>query len=109
MLLLIHRLSCHFECTRWKFVPPPHRNSNVNVNVSFVIYQANALYEDMIDRLKASGLEKLAQQQVDGVVRQSEEGAEFFVESTVPSVCKHRIRGHEGGVVLYCLNITQES
>ncbi|KAA0057800.1 autophagy-related protein 16 [Cucumis melo var. makuwa] len=59
--------------------------------------EANALYEDMIDRLKASGLEKLAQQQVDGVVRQSEEGAEFFVESTVPSVCKHRIRGHEGG------------
>ncbi|GMJ00085.1 AUTOPHAGY 16 [Hibiscus trionum] len=59
--------------------------------------EANALYEDMIERLKASGLEKLAQEQVDGIVRRSEEGAEFFSESTVPSVCKHRINAHEGG------------
>lgn len=59
--------------------------------------EANALYEDMIDRLKASGLEKLARQQVDGVVRRSEEGAEFFAESTVPSTCKHKINAHEGG------------
>lgn len=51
----------------------------------------------MVERLKASGLEQLARQQVDGIVRQSEEGAEFFVESTVPSVCKHRIHAHEGG------------
>ncbi|KAJ7945777.1 WD40 repeat [Quillaja saponaria] len=36
--------------------------------------EANALYEDMIGRLKASGLENLARQQVDGIVRQSEEG-----------------------------------
>ncbi|XVF08792.1 hypothetical protein REPUB_Repub07fG0033500 [Reevesia pubescens] len=59
--------------------------------------EANALYEDMIERLKASGLEKLARQQVDGIVRRSEEGAEFFAESTIPSVCKHRISAHEGG------------
>ncbi|KAJ8752063.1 hypothetical protein K2173_001090 [Erythroxylum novogranatense] len=59
--------------------------------------EANALYEDMVDRLKASGLEKLARQQVDGVVRQSEVGAEFFVESTIPSTCKYKISAHEGG------------
>ncbi|KAK8323165.1 hypothetical protein V6Z12_A12G215100 [Gossypium hirsutum] len=58
---------------------------------------ANALYEDMTERLKASGLEKLAQEQVDGIVRRSEEGAEFFAESTVPSVCKDRINAHDGG------------
>ncbi|XVF54598.1 hypothetical protein PTKIN_Ptkin05aG0194500 [Pterospermum kingtungense] len=59
--------------------------------------EANALYEDMIERLKARGLEKLAREQVDGIVRRSEEGAEFFAESTTPSVCKHRINAHEGG------------
>ncbi|TYI12522.1 hypothetical protein ES332_A09G283600v1 [Gossypium tomentosum] len=59
--------------------------------------EANALYEDMIERLKASGLEKLAREQVDGIVRRSEDGAEFFAESTVPSVCSHRINAHEGG------------
>jgi autophagy-related protein 16 len=51
----------------------------------------------MVDRLKASGLENLARQQVDGVVRRTEDGAEFFLESSVPSVCKHRIHAHEGG------------
>ncbi|GAV90849.1 LOW QUALITY PROTEIN: WD40 domain-containing protein/ATG16 domain-containing protein/Abhydrolase_5 domain-containing protein [Cephalotus follicularis] len=59
--------------------------------------EANVLYEDMVDRLRASGLEQLARQQVDGVVRRSEEGAEYFVESTVPALCKHRIHAHEGG------------
>ncbi|KAA3460605.1 autophagy-related protein 16 [Gossypium australe] len=44
--------------------------------------EANALYEDMIERLKASGLEKLTREQVDGIVRRSEEGVEFFAEST---------------------------
>ncbi|KAL3571187.1 hypothetical protein D5086_028436 [Populus alba] len=59
--------------------------------------EANALYEEMIDRLKASGLESLARQQVDGVVRRNEDGAEYFVESTIPSTCKHKITAHEGG------------
>ncbi|TYJ05991.1 hypothetical protein E1A91_A12G202100v1 [Gossypium mustelinum] len=64
---------------------------------------ANALYEDMTERLKASGLEKLAQEQVDGIVRRSEEGAEFFAESTVPSVCKDRINAHDGHSLFGCL------
>ncbi|GFZ07862.1 transducin/WD40 repeat-like superfamily protein [Actinidia rufa] len=38
--------------------------------------EANALYEDMLDQLKASGIEQLARQQVDGVVRRIE-GAEY--------------------------------
>ncbi|KAG8638745.1 autophagy-related protein 16 isoform X2 [Manihot esculenta] len=59
--------------------------------------EANALYEEMIDRLKARGLEKLAQQQVDGVVRQSEGGTMSFVESTIPAACKHKITAHDGG------------
>ncbi|KAI4343673.1 hypothetical protein L6164_010994 [Bauhinia variegata] len=59
--------------------------------------EANALYEDMVQRLKASGLETLARQQVDGIVRRSEEGAEFFSESTIPSACKYRLNAHEGG------------
>ncbi|QHO20022.1 hypothetical protein HN51_062533 [Arachis hypogaea] len=59
--------------------------------------EANALYEDMVQRLKASGLEQLARQQVDGIVRRSEEGAEFFLESSIPSTCKYRLNAHEGG------------
>ncbi|PWA74004.1 transducin/WD40 repeat-like superfamily protein [Artemisia annua] len=59
--------------------------------------EANALYEEMLGKLKASGLEQLARQQVDGVVRQSEEGAEYFVESTMPKTCNHRIPAHDGG------------
>ncbi|KAI4303813.1 hypothetical protein MLD38_039403 [Melastoma candidum] len=59
--------------------------------------EANALYEDMLERLKANGLENLARQQVDGVVRRNEDGDEYFVESTLPSSCKHRSRVHEGG------------
>ncbi|CAJ2664268.1 unnamed protein product [Trifolium pratense] len=59
--------------------------------------EANALYEDMVQRLKASGLEQLAREQVDGIVRRSEEGAEFFSESDIPSNCKYRLNAHEGG------------
>ncbi|MCD9643066.1 hypothetical protein HAX54_030183 [Datura stramonium] len=59
--------------------------------------EANALYEDMLDKVKASSIEKLARQQVDGVVRQSEDGAEFYVESSIPSTCKQRIPAHDGG------------
>ncbi|KAJ8553965.1 hypothetical protein K7X08_024643 [Anisodus acutangulus] len=40
--------------------------------------EANAFYEDMLDKVKAASIEKLARQQVDGVVRQSEDGAEFY-------------------------------
>ncbi|CBI14903.3 unnamed protein product, partial [Vitis vinifera] len=59
--------------------------------------EANALYQDFKDQLKASGIAQLARQQVDGVVRQSEEGAQYYGESTVPNTCKHRIHAHEGG------------
>ncbi|KAK3017860.1 hypothetical protein RJ639_004552 [Escallonia herrerae] len=59
--------------------------------------EANALYEDMLDQLKASSITQHARQQVDGVVRRSEEGAEYYVESTVPDTCKHKIPAHEGG------------
>ena len=51
----------------------------------------------MLGKLKASGLEQLARQQVDGVVRQSEDGAEYYVESTMPKTCNHRIPAHDGG------------
>ena len=51
----------------------------------------------MVEKLRASGLEQLARRQVDGIVRQSEEGAEFFLESNIPSICKYRLRAHEGG------------
>lgn len=59
--------------------------------------EANQLYDDMIKQLKASGLEKLARQQIDGIVRQSEEGADAFLQSIVPSTFKHRLQAHEGG------------
>ncbi|KAM7471232.1 hypothetical protein LguiA_009415 [Lonicera macranthoides] len=59
--------------------------------------EANAIYEDTLDRLKMSSIEQLARQQVDGVVRQSEEGAEYYVESTIPTANKYQIPAHEGG------------
>ncbi|RHN58383.1 putative transcription factor WD40-like family [Medicago truncatula] len=59
--------------------------------------EANALYEDMVQRLRASGLEQLAREQVDEIVRRSEEGAEFFSQSNIPSNCKYRLNAHEGG------------
>ncbi|CAN1179515.1 Autophagy-related protein 16 [Linum perenne] len=71
--------------------------------------EVNALYEEMADRLKASGLEQLARQQVDGVVRRSEEGAEYFVESTIHSSCKHKIIAHNDGCgsILFEFNSTK--
>ncbi|KAL8154201.1 hypothetical protein V2J09_011961 [Rumex salicifolius] len=59
--------------------------------------EVNSLYKDMLDQLKTSSIEQLARQQVDGMVRQSEEGAEYFVESTMPGGCKNRIHAHDGG------------
>ncbi|XP_074331127.1 autophagy-related protein 16-like [Apium graveolens] len=59
--------------------------------------EANAVYKDMLDKLKASSIEELARQQVDGVVRQSEEGAKYYVESTIPTANKHKISAHQGG------------
>ncbi|KAL1207254.1 Autophagy-related protein 16 [Cardamine amara subsp. amara] len=59
--------------------------------------EANDLYEEMLAKLKANGLENLARQQVDGIVRRNEDGTDYFVESTIPSTCSHRIHAHEGG------------
>ncbi|GFS39867.1 transducin/WD40 repeat-like superfamily protein [Actinidia rufa] len=59
--------------------------------------EVNALYEDMLDQLKARGIEQLAKQQVDGVVRRSDEGSEYFAESIIPNASNHKIPAHEGG------------
>ncbi|BBN17899.1 protein MpATG16 [Marchantia polymorpha subsp. ruderalis] len=59
--------------------------------------EANAMYEDMMERLKSSRLEELARQQVDGIVRHSEAGAEFYVGSGIPTHVRHTIQAHEGG------------
>eukprot|EP01018_Ginkgo_biloba_P001618 Gb_04391 [translate_table: standard] len=59
--------------------------------------EANAMYEDMMDRLKANRIEELARQQVDGIVRRNESGEENFVESSIPTTSRHVIRAHEGG------------
>ncbi|XP_075493406.1 autophagy-related protein 16-like [Primulina tabacum] len=59
--------------------------------------ETNAIYEDMLDHMKGNNIQQIARQQVDGVVRQSEEGAEYYVESVIPTTCKRRIPAHEGG------------
>lgn len=58
---------------------------------------ANAVYGDILDKLKVSSIEQLARQQVDGVVRLSEEGAEYYIESPIPTTCRQRIPAHDGG------------
>ncbi|XP_073035937.1 LOW QUALITY PROTEIN: autophagy-related protein 16-like [Primulina eburnea] len=58
--------------------------------------EANAIYEDMMG-LKGISIQQIANQQVDGLVRRSEEGAEYYVQSTIPTICKQRIPAHEGG------------
>lgn len=59
--------------------------------------EANAIYEDTKVQRVSRGIEQLAKQQVDGVIRQCEAGAEDFTESTVPSACQHNFHAHEGG------------
>ncbi|KAK9113578.1 hypothetical protein Syun_020375 [Stephania yunnanensis] len=61
------------------------------------INEANAIYEGVLDQFKARSIENLAREQVDGVVRQFEAGAENFMETTIPTACKHKIPAHEGG------------
>ncbi|CDP15088.1 unnamed protein product [Coffea canephora] len=58
--------------------------------------EANATFEDMMNKTKASSIEQLARRQVDGVVRLREED-EYCMESTVPSICKQQISAHDGG------------
>lgn len=65
--------------------------------------EANAIYEEMVQKLKMNSIEQFARQQVDGVVRRSEGGYEDFVESPIPSTCKHAINAHEAacGSILF--------
>lgn len=55
------------------------------------------MYEEMMQNNKISSMEKLAREQVDGVIRRHESGRENFIESTIPSTMKHYIHAHEGG------------
>lgn len=55
------------------------------------------MFEEVTERFKVSGLENLAKQQVDGMVRQHEEGAEFCLDAIIPSTCKYRLQAHDGG------------
>lgn len=67
--------------------------------------EANAMYEDMMEKVKAGQLQELARLQVDGIVRHSEAGAEDYVESGLPSTVKHVIRAHD----VTCSAITFEN
>ncbi|CAK9204593.1 unnamed protein product [Sphagnum troendelagicum] len=59
--------------------------------------EANAMYEDMMERFKGKTLDDLARAQVDGIVRHSEAGAEDYVESGMPTSLRHAMRAHDGG------------
>lgn len=61
--------------------------------------EANAMYEDMMNRFKANSIEESARKLVDGVVRQNESGLENYVESSIPSTVRHTIHAHEGGCI----------
>ncbi|XP_027124675.2 autophagy-related protein 16 [Coffea arabica] len=70
--------------------------------------EADATFEDMMNKMKASSIEQLARRQVDGVVRLREED-EYCMESTVPSICKRQISAHDGGcdVIVFEHNSTK--
>lgn len=69
------------------------------------INEANAIYEDMMERSKAGRLEELARGQVDGIVRRSEAGAEAFVAGGVPSKVRHTLV-HDGGCSTLTFDLT---
>ncbi|TVU45065.1 hypothetical protein EJB05_04536, partial [Eragrostis curvula] len=59
--------------------------------------EANAMYEEMVLKLKTAGvggIQHNAQQEADGIIRQSEAG---YMETVVPSTCAITIRAHDGG------------
>lgn len=59
--------------------------------------EANAMYADMLERQKAGRLQELARQQVDGIVRNAELGADRYVESgLMPSRVRYTLTAHEG-------------
>ncbi|XP_073013657.1 autophagy-related protein 16 [Typha latifolia] len=62
--------------------------------------EANAMYEEMVQKLKASGIGGIqhhAQQEADGVIRRIEAGYVEVTEAAIPSTCKLTIHAHEGG------------
>jgi autophagy-related protein 16 len=64
--------------------------------------QANAMYEEMVLKLKAAGLgaggiQHHAEQEADGIIRRSEAGYIDVMDSPVPSTCRITIRAHDGG------------
>ncbi|KAE8817010.1 autophagy-related protein 16a [Hordeum vulgare] len=64
--------------------------------------EANAMYEEMVLKLKAAGLgaggiQHNAQQEADGVIRRSEAGYVDIMETPIPSTCRVTIRAHDGG------------
>lgn len=59
--------------------------------------EANAMYEEMVLKLKTAGvggIQQNAQQEADGIIRRSEAG---YMETPIPSACTITIRAHDGG------------
>ncbi|CAL9066148.1 unnamed protein product [Musa banksii] len=67
------------------------------MNTAEKLNEANSLYDELMQQLKASSSEHIARQQVDGVVRQMEPGYADHVESAIPTSCRHTIHAHDGG------------
>ncbi|ERN07301.1 hypothetical protein AMTRI_Chr12g274490 [Amborella trichopoda] len=65
--------------------------------------EANAIYKEMMDKLKASNMQQLVQQQVDGVVRLSETWTSEALTDLPSPTWKHRLQAHEGacGSILF--------
>ncbi|CAM0876201.1 unnamed protein product [Alopecurus aequalis] len=64
--------------------------------------EANAMYEEMVLKLRAAGLgaggiQHNAEQEADGIIRRSEAGYIDIMETSIPSTCRISIRAHEGG------------
>ncbi|GBG72542.1 hypothetical protein CBR_g12113 [Chara braunii] len=60
------------------------------------INELNAMYEDMVKQFQRTQLQELARRSVDGVVRRSEDMAEDFMPSGLPSGVKSTTRVHDG-------------
>ncbi|RZR82744.1 hypothetical protein BHM03_00009239, partial [Ensete ventricosum] len=67
------------------------------MNTAEKLNEANSLYDELMQQLKASSSEHIPWQQGDGVVRQREPGYVDHVESAIPSSCRHTIQAHDGG------------
>ncbi|XP_020107458.1 autophagy-related protein 16 [Ananas comosus] len=62
--------------------------------------EANAMYEEMLQKLKlsgAGGIQQQARQESDGIIRRTEAGYFELPEPAIPSVHKLTLQAHEGG------------